>query len=182
MAQPVEYRFCPRCAAALLPRRLKPGEPERLACAGCGFIFFLDPKLAACTICPLDGGIVLVRRSIEPGYGKWVIPGGHVDRGEAVVAAAIRETLEETSLEVAIRELVNVYSYPGNAVVVVVYVAHTSGPVTGQLTCTFAGLVQDALATGVIGIGGLAKTIVGFFTGIIGTQFIVVQPLPRFVV
>ncbi|MGH7407972.1 MAG: NUDIX domain-containing protein [Candidatus Methylomirabilales bacterium] len=130
MAQPVEYRFCPRCAAALLPRRLKPGEPERLACVGCGFIFFLDPKLAACTICPLDGGIVLVRRSIEPGYGKWVIPGGHVDRGEAVVAAAIRETLEETSLEVAIRELVNVYSYPGNAVVVVVYVAQVLG---GQL-------------------------------------------------
>ena len=130
MAQPAEYRFCPRCAAALLPRRLKPGEPERLACAGCGFIFFLDPKLAACTICPLDGGIVLVRRSIEPGYGKWVIPGGHVDRGEAVAAAAIRETLEETSLEVAIRELVNVYSYPGNAVVVVVYVAQVLG---GQL-------------------------------------------------
>ena len=45
-----------------------------------------------------------------------------------------------------------------------------------------AGLVQDALSSGVIGIGGLAKTIVGFLTGIVGTQFIVVQPLPRFVV
>jgi len=38
------------------------------------------------------------------------------------------------------------------------------------------------LSSGVIGIGGLAKTIVGFLTGIIGTQFIVAQPLPRFVV
>ncbi|MCI0371063.1 MAG: NUDIX hydrolase [candidate division NC10 bacterium] len=130
MAQPSEFRFCPRCGAALLLRRLKPGEPERLACSGCGCIFFQDPKLAACTICPLDGGIVLVRRAIEPGYGKWVFPGGYVDRGEAVAAAAIRETLEETSLEVAIRELVNVYSYPGNAVVVVVYVAQVLG---GQL-------------------------------------------------
>ena len=66
--------------------------------------------------------------------------------------------------------------------VVVVYVALISGPVTGLLTGTFAGLAQDALATGVIGIGGLAKTLVGFLTGIIGTQFIVAQPLPRFCV
>jgi rod shape-determining protein MreD len=66
--------------------------------------------------------------------------------------------------------------------VVVVYVALTSGPVTGMLTGTFAGLVQDALSTGVIGIGGLAKTVVGFLVGIVGTQFIVAQPLPRFVV
>lgn len=66
--------------------------------------------------------------------------------------------------------------------VVVVYVALTSGPVTGLLTGTVAGLVQDALSSGVIGIGGLAKTVVGFLAGIVGTQFIVAQPLPRFVV
>jgi len=34
----------------------------------------------------------------------------------------------------------------------------------------------------VLGIGGLAKTVVGFLTGIIGTQFIVAQPFSRFVV
>jgi rod shape-determining protein MreD len=66
--------------------------------------------------------------------------------------------------------------------VVVVYVALTSGPATGMLTGTVAGLIQDAMSSGVIGIGGLAKTIVGFIGGIIGTQFIVAQPLPRFVV
>jgi rod shape-determining protein MreD len=66
--------------------------------------------------------------------------------------------------------------------VAVVYVALSSGPVTGLFAGTFAGLVQDALATGIVGIGGLAKTIVGFLAGIIGTQFIVTQPIPRFVV
>jgi len=66
--------------------------------------------------------------------------------------------------------------------VAVVYVALTSGPATGLMAGTFAGLVQDALSTKVIGIGGLAKTIVGFLAGVIGTQFIVSQPLPRFVV
>src|SRR6185503_13356209 len=64
----------------------------------------------------------------------------------------------------------------------VVYVALTSGPVTGLLTGTVAGLMQDALSSGVIGIGGLSKTVVGFLAGIVGTQFIVAQPLPRFVV
>ena len=66
--------------------------------------------------------------------------------------------------------------------VAVVYVALTSGPTTGLLTGTFAGLVQDALSSSVIGIGGLAKTIVGFLAGVIGTQFIVSQSVPRFVV
>ena len=66
--------------------------------------------------------------------------------------------------------------------VVVVYVALTSGPVTGLMTGALAGLMQDALSSGVVGIGGLAKTLIGFLAGIIGTQFIVSQPLPRFVV
>jgi rod shape-determining protein MreD len=65
---------------------------------------------------------------------------------------------------------------------VVVYVALTFGPVTGLLTGTFAGLIQDALASGILGIGGLTKTVVGFLAGVIGTQFIVTQTLPRFVV
>ena len=66
--------------------------------------------------------------------------------------------------------------------VVVVYVALTSGPVTGLLSGAFAGLLQDALSSGVIGIGGLAKTVVGFLAGLVGTQLIVAQSLPRFVV
>jgi rod shape-determining protein MreD len=64
----------------------------------------------------------------------------------------------------------------------VVYVALTSGSVTGLVAGTVAGLAQDALASGVVGIGGLAKTIVGFAAGRIGTQLIVSAALPRFVV
>ena len=64
--------------------------------------------------------------------------------------------------------------------IVVVYVAIKSGPVTGLLAGTVAGLIQDALAGGILGIGGLAKTLVGFLSGVLGTQFIVTAPLPRF--
>jgi rod shape-determining protein MreD len=65
--------------------------------------------------------------------------------------------------------------------VVVVYVALTTGPVSGMLAGSVAGIIQDALSSGVIGIGGLAKSIVGFLAGVIGQQFIVTAALPRFV-
>ena len=65
--------------------------------------------------------------------------------------------------------------------VAVVYVALTTGPVGGMFAGSAAGLVQDALSSGVIGIGGLAKAIVGFLVGAVGQQFIVTAALPRLV-
>ena len=65
--------------------------------------------------------------------------------------------------------------------VVVVYVALTSGPVTGMFSGSAAGIVQDALSSGTVGIGGLANAIVGFGVGVIGQQFIVTAAFPRFV-
>jgi 8-oxo-dGTP diphosphatase len=118
------YRFCPRCGGTLERRVIKKGEPERLVCAVCGFVFYLDPKIAVGTIIRTDANrLVLVRRAIEPGYGKWVFPGGYVDRGEPLTVAAIREAREECGLEVSLDGLVNIYSYLGRAPVIVVYAA-----------------------------------------------------------
>ena len=66
--------------------------------------------------------------------------------------------------------------------VAVIATALTIGPVGGMLAGTAAGLIQDALSSGVIGIGGLAKTIVGFLAGAFGQQFIVTAALPRLVI
>ena len=66
--------------------------------------------------------------------------------------------------------------------IVVVYFSLISGPIVGLLLGSVAGLVQDALSSGIIGIGGLAKTIVGFAAGVLGTQFILTAPLSRFLV
>ena len=65
--------------------------------------------------------------------------------------------------------------------VAVIYVALTTGPVGGMLAGSVAGLIQDSLSSGVVGIGGLAKTIVGFLAGAFGQQFIVTAALPRLV-
>ena len=122
------YRFCPRCGHALERRLLKAGEPERLVCPACGFVFYIDPKIAVGTIIrAVSGGLVMVRRAIEPGYGKWVFPGGYVDRGETLATAARREAREECGLDVRIEGLVNIYSYAGRAPVIVVYAAVVIG-------------------------------------------------------
>jgi ADP-ribose pyrophosphatase YjhB (NUDIX family) len=124
------FRFCPKCGGALSRQRLKAAEPERRVCGSCAFIFYDDPKVAACTIPVIDGKIILLKRGIEPSYGKWVFPGGFLDRGERVEDAAIRETWEEVNLKVEVTQLLNVYSYLGYPVVVIVYLARVIG---GQL-------------------------------------------------
>lgn len=123
------YSFCPKCGGPLDRRAIKPTEPERLVCQSCGFVFFLDPKVAVGTIASLDGKLVLLRRGIEPAYGKWVFPGGFVDRGERVEEAAIRETREESRLDVRLTGLLNIYSYPDHPVIIIVYKAEVCGGV-----------------------------------------------------
>ncbi len=118
------FRFCPACGGPLEPRQLKAGDPLRPVCARCGYVHYLDPKVAVGTVITTsDDRIVLVRRAIEPGYGLWVFPGGYVDRGEEITAAAIREAREESGLDVRLDGLINIYSYPGRPIVVVVYKA-----------------------------------------------------------
>ena len=73
----------------------------------------------------------LVRRSIEPSSGKWTFPGGYVDLGETLAQAAIRETQEETLLNIRLDGLLNVYSYANVGIVLVVYRAIVVSGVAG---------------------------------------------------
>jgi 8-oxo-dGTP diphosphatase len=139
------FRYCPVCGGGLETRRLKDGEPERPVCVRCGYVIYLDPKVAVGTIIALpdeqgagsrrDGDargsdeprLVLVRRSIEPGYGLWVFPGGYVDRGERPEDAAVREAREECGLDVRLDALINVYSYSGSTPIILAYAATAMG-------------------------------------------------------
>ena len=148
------FKFCPVCGGTLEARLLRAGEPERLVCTKCSFVFYLDPKVAVGTIVRDETGqVVLVRRAIEPGYGKWVFPGGYVDRGEEVLVAAVREAREETGLEIRIDHLINVYSYSGRAPVIIVYAATMTG---GCLGCDDEGLEARFFAPDAIPWGELA--------------------------
>ena len=139
MGEPA-FRFCPVCGSPFEPRVLRTGEPARLVCTSgaCGFVFYLDPKVAVGTVITRPNrDIVLVKRAIEPGYGKWVFPGGYVDRGEEVTLAAIREAREEAGLDVRLDRLIGIYSYAGRTPIIIVYAATLVG---GELVVDEEGL------------------------------------------
>ena len=108
------------------------GKP-RPVCPACGFIHFSDPKVAAGVLVEDNGAVLLVRRINEPQRGLWSFPAGFIDANEDPQAAAARECLEETGLEVRINGLVNVIGgreHERGADIVIVYRAEISG---GQL-------------------------------------------------
>ena len=126
---PTNENFCQRCANPLSRKHID--GRQRSYCPACGFIVFLDPKVAVVILTMRDNGLVMVKRGVEPHLGKWAFPSGFVDRGEIVECAARREMKEETGLDVAIDALIGVYSQEDSPVVLIVYAARITG---GSLT------------------------------------------------
>jgi len=120
--------FCPRCGARLEMRWT--GERVRPVCPACGFVYYLNPTVAAGTLVEERGRVVLVRRKAEPRAGYWCLPAGYVEADESAEEAAIRETREEAGLEVELDGLLGVYSY-GDELhrrgVLILYSAHVVG-------------------------------------------------------
>jgi len=85
---------------------------DSLACPACGATVkeYRNPFPTVDIIIELAEGIVLIERRNEP-FG-WALPGGFVDYGESLEAAAVREAREETSLEISDLRLVGCYSDP----------------------------------------------------------------------
>jgi ADP-ribose pyrophosphatase YjhB (NUDIX family) len=118
-----DARHCPRCGAAAEVR-----FPRSLHCPACGYAAFYNPKPVACAIVTdPQGRIVLHRRAYEPGAGRWSMPGGFVDLGETVEAAACREVREELEIDIELGDLVGVYSRAQDRVVLIVYAARALG-------------------------------------------------------
>lgn len=55
---------------------------------------------------------ILIKRKNDPYKDSWALPGGFVEYGETVECAAIREAKEETSIDVELQKMINVYSDP----------------------------------------------------------------------
>ena len=117
---PVDPRYCPRCGVPI-GRREVAGVP-RPACDRCDFVHFADPKLAVVVLVESgDGSLLYTKRNHDPMLGAWAWPGGWVDRGEVVEAAAVREVREETDLEIELRDLLGVFSRAGEPAVLIAY-------------------------------------------------------------
>ncbi len=84
-----------------------------IICPGCGITIptYRNPLPTVDIIIELDDRIVLIERK-NPPHG-WALPGGFVDYGESLEAAAVREAREETSLDISDLKLLGCYSDPG---------------------------------------------------------------------
>lgn len=95
------------CASTL---QSKPVDGKiRLTCPSCGFIFWDNPKPAASIILSRDGHVLLLRRAQEPLKGYWVLPGGYVEHDENPQTTVIRETREETGLDITVGKVITTY-------------------------------------------------------------------------
>ncbi|MGH2604697.1 MAG: NUDIX domain-containing protein [Dehalococcoidia bacterium] len=120
-AAPPPPRFCPMCGAALESRFHPPDGCHRLICTACDRVQYRNPTVVGAVIPERDGAVLLLRRARPPQAERWVFPGGYVELGETVEAAAIRECREEVGVEPHLGPLLGVYSRPGPGVVIVVY-------------------------------------------------------------
>jgi 8-oxo-dGTP diphosphatase len=113
--------FCQVCGHAMTDR-LAYGKIRRV-CPECGYVHFIDPKVAAVVFIEQDRRVLLVRRAMNPERGKWALPAGYIDDGEDPREAAIREVSEETGLAIEITHLIGVQSGPDlhGASIVIIY-------------------------------------------------------------
>jgi 8-oxo-dGTP diphosphatase len=123
--------FCVNCGRPLVPRVIEGRELE--ACPHDDFVLWHDPKVATAVVVETDGGVVLGRRGIEPGYGLWCLPGGFVNDDEDPARAAERECLEEIGAPVEVTGLLGVYHVPkseASSLIAIAYRARLADGVT----------------------------------------------------
>lgn len=65
-----------------------------------------SPQLCVGAVAVRAGHLLLVQRATDPGQGLWSLPGGRVERGEAMQEAVVREVREETGVDVLCEQLV----------------------------------------------------------------------------
>lgn len=121
-------QFCPYCGNKTIQKQIT--NESHAACPNCGWVHYEDPKVAAAVVIIEDERILLTRRIFNPHRGDWTLPAGFVNAYEDPQAAARRECLEETGLEVDIIKLMEIISgreHPRGADMVIVYEASIIG-------------------------------------------------------
>jgi len=106
-----KYLHCPHCRSPLAERVID--DKKRLACTHCQFIHWNNPLPVAAAVIPhVSGGIVLVKRGVEPRKGMWCLPAGFMEIGETPEQGAAREAGEEANVKIEIEGLIHTFAAP----------------------------------------------------------------------
>ncbi|WP_427025237.1 NUDIX domain-containing protein [Aureimonas ureilytica] len=100
----------------------------RRVCDHCGFVAYENPKIVVGSVVRFEDRILLCRRAIEPGRGRWTIPAGYLELNETPDAGARREAFEEAGARIATERLLAVYSVPRISQVQLIYRARLLDP------------------------------------------------------
>ena len=130
---PLNFQFCPKCGSSLAHKFIEQEQTERLICEDCSFIFYINPVPAVAVILMRDRNVLLVKRKFEPRKGMWSLPAGFMEFGETTQQTAIRETKEETNLNIAVKELFGVFPGFDDPRVHVVLIVYWGDIINGQL-------------------------------------------------
>jgi ADP-ribose pyrophosphatase YjhB (NUDIX family) len=106
-----EATYCPRCGTELGTKHVE--GRDRQYCESCDIVEWRNPvPCAGVAVVDPERGVLLTRRDIPPGVGKWTLTGGHMEVEEAPERAAARELAEETGVRVdpADLELLDAFS------------------------------------------------------------------------
>jgi ADP-ribose pyrophosphatase YjhB (NUDIX family)/N-acetylglutamate synthase-like GNAT family acetyltransferase len=123
--------YCPQCGEPLVTRTI--GSRERLTCPSCGYVHYRNPVPGVGIIIEMEGGVVLVKRGGQVKPGQWALPSGYIEAEESVEEAAIRESREETGLDVELIDLLGIYSFPEGPPTSGIIVFYRARPVGGTL-------------------------------------------------
>ena len=103
-------------------------DRPRLVCRDCGFINYENPKIVVGSVATWGPRILLCRRAIEPRRGYWTLPAGYLEQHEDAASGARREAWEEARAEIAIDQLLAVYSIPRISQIQLIYRAALVSP------------------------------------------------------
>jgi 8-oxo-dGTP diphosphatase len=102
------FKYCPHCSSVMASTEI--GDRLRPSCPSCGFVQHRNPAPSITILVEDNGRVLLGKRRGNPGKGTWALPSGYIDYEEDFLTAAIRETKEETGLEVEVLSIINVIS------------------------------------------------------------------------
>ena len=122
-------RYCPACAAPLVPAAR--GGRERLVCSDgrCGFVHWDNPVPVVAAIAERDGAIIQVRSRGWPA-GWYGLITGFLEAGEMPEQAVLREVQEEVGLAATLQDYCGMYPfYEMNQLLIVYHVTVAAGPI-----------------------------------------------------
>lgn len=105
-------KYCPTCASELSFRIPENDDRKRYVCDACGEIHYQNPRIVVCSLPCFEDRVLLCKRSIEPRYGLWTLPGGFMENNETTHDTAHRETREEACARIELHGLYTYYNLP----------------------------------------------------------------------